>query len=237
MTATTVGPLTTDERLDLLSQQVQMIADELQAQRLQRQRWAELVEDSAPVMSGAMEMVTRELQELSDDLTLEDAARLARSLARATPTMEAMLSQLEAVRSLGEEIVPLTSAAMASTTSALQELDAKGYFTFARGGAAIMDRVVTSFTEEDLDALGDNVVLILNTVKEMTQPEVMNLLQRTALTAQEVDEEVTEPPSLLALLKQMRDPQTRRGLARVMTMLRTVGADESTPTPHPREER
>ena len=37
----------------------------------------------------------------------------------------------------------------------------------------IADRVVTEFTEEDVKALGDNVVTILNAVKEMTQPEVM----------------------------------------------------------------
>ena len=234
---TVSAPLTTDERLELLTEQVAMMADELRAQRAQRERWAELVEDAAPVMSGAMQLVTHELEDLSDDVTVEDAARLARSLARAIPTMEAMLVQLEAVRSLSEEVVPLASPAMATLTRTLQELEAKGYFTFAQGGAQIVDRVVTSFTEEDVQALGDNVVLILNTVKEMTQPEVMTLLQRTALTAQEVDEEIVEPPSMFALLKQMRDPETRRGLARVMTMLQTIGAEQSASGTTPPEKR
>ena len=35
-----------------------MIADELRQQREQRERWAELVSDSAPVVSGAFDMVT-----------------------------------------------------------------------------------------------------------------------------------------------------------------------------------
>jgi uncharacterized protein YjgD (DUF1641 family) len=176
--STSTMPLSTDERLDRLTEQLQVVTAELALQRVQRQRWAELLENSAPVMSGAMDLATRELADLED----------------------------------------------------------KGYFSFARGGAAIVDRVVTSFSEDDVEALGDNIVLILNTIKEMTQPEVMNLLQRTALTAQGVDEEITDPPSVFALLKQMRDPQTRRGLARVMTMLRTVGAEESTPGPRSREE-
>jgi uncharacterized protein YjgD (DUF1641 family) len=220
------APLTTDERLDLLTEQVAMIADELRAQRAQRERWAELVTDSAPVVSGAMEMVTRELDALSADVTVEDAAQLARSLVRAIPTMEALLRQLELVSSLVDEVVPLATPAMASLTGVLQDLDDKGYFRFAQGGVEIVDKVVTSFTEEDVAALGDNVVLILNTVKEMTQPEVMTLLQRTALTAQDVDQDFADSPSMLALLKQMRDPQTRRGLGRVMAMLRTVGAEQ-----------
>jgi len=74
-------------------------------------------------------------------------------------------------------------------------------------------------------------VTILNAVKEMTQPEVMGLVQRTAISVQDVEETHMEPPSMFALLKQMRDPQTRRGLARVMTMLHTVGEEHpSTPT-------
>ena len=39
-----------------------------------------------------------------------------------------------------------------------------------------MDQVVTSFGEEDVKQLGDNVVLILNTVKSLTQPEMLNLV-------------------------------------------------------------
>jgi uncharacterized protein YjgD (DUF1641 family) len=174
-------------------------------------------------------MVSRELESLSDDVTVEDAVQLARTLARAVPTMEALLRQLESISALGDEIVPLAAPAMATVTSTLQELDDKGYFTFAKGGADIVDKVVTSFSEDDIDALGDNVVLILNTVKEMTQPEVMTLLQRTALTAQDVDDDFAEAPSTFALLKQMRDPQTRRGLGRVMAMLRTIGAEQPAP--------
>jgi uncharacterized protein YjgD (DUF1641 family) len=141
--------------------------------------------------------------------------------------MEALLRQVDSLNALAADVVPLATPAMATLTSTLQGLDDKGYFAFAQGGAGIVDKVVTSFTEDDIEALGDNVVLILNTVKEMTQPEVMTLLQRTALTAQDVDDEFTDAPSMFALLKQMRDPQTRRGLGRVMTMLRTVGADQS----------
>jgi len=218
-----------DERLDLLTEQVALIAEEMRQQRLQRERWADLVSDSAPVVSGAFDMVSRELESLSDDVTVEDAAQLARTVARAVPTMEALLRQLESISALGDEIVPLAAPAMATVTSTLQELDDKGYFTFAKGGADIVDKVVTSFNEDDIDALGDNVVLILNTVKEMTQPEVMTLLQRTALTAQDVDDDFAEAPSTFALLKQMRDPQTRRGLGRVMAMLRTIGAEQPAP--------
>ena len=68
---------TTDERLDLLAEQVAEMADEMRRQRLQREQWADLVPDSSPVVSGAFDMMTRELETLSDDVNIEDAVALA----------------------------------------------------------------------------------------------------------------------------------------------------------------
>jgi uncharacterized protein YjgD (DUF1641 family) len=134
------------------------------------------------------------------------------------------------VMDLLAELNGLARPAMDLAVSKLGELDAKGYFAFAQQTAGVLDTVVTSFTPEDVKALGDNVVTILSTVREMTQPEVMHLVKRTAETAQDADEEFVTPPSTFALIKQMRDPEVRRGLARVMAMLQTVGADAGTAT-------
>ncbi len=69
-------------------------------------------------------------------------------------------------------------------------LERKGYFAFARGGMRIVDNIVTSFSEEDVRPLGDNVVLILQTVKEMTQPEIMNFVRNTV---QVIEREKDQP--------------------------------------------
>ena len=183
------------------------------------------METLVPVSRGAMDVATRELAELEADVTIDDVTRFARTTARAIPDMEVLVGQLGSLTELGHEVSSLGGAGMAKLTEVLQIAEDKGYFMFAREGAAIADKVVTSFDEDDVRALGDNVVTILNAVKELTQPEVMALLNRTALTIQEVEDTHIEPPSTFALLKSMRDPQTRRGLARVLSMLHTVGED------------
>ena len=83
-----------------------------------------------------------------------------------------------------------------------------------------MDKVVTSFTEEDVQQLGDNVVLILNTVKEMTQPEIMTMLSNTAHSIQ--DEEPVNT-SMISILRQLNDPAVRKGLAKTLNVLKSVG--------------
>ena len=228
MTAVLPTP-TLEDRLDRISDQVDEIALELRRQREAREQWAELTHELAPVTRDAMDLASRELQGLSEDVSIEDFTRFARTAARAVPQLETTLAQLGSVSELLAELTSLSGAGMATLSDTLAEAEQRGYFTFARGGFAIADRVVTSFGEDDVAALGDNVVLILNTLKEMTQPEVMTMLQRTALTAQHMDEPLA-PPSTLALLRQFRDPEVRRGLGRLMAVLRTLGqASPATP--------
>ncbi len=153
--------------------------------------------------------------------------RLAAQLDQVSEELTAQRRQRERLEELTHELTALSGAGMAAVTEALAVAEAKGYFSFARGSAAIVDKVVTSFDEDDVRALGDNIVLILNTVKEMTQPEVMGMLRRTAVTIQEVEEApAAQAPSTLALLKQMRDPEVRRGLERTLSLLRSVGAEQ-----------
>jgi uncharacterized protein YjgD (DUF1641 family) len=139
--------------------------------------------------------------------------------------LEAALRQLRPISELVGAASELTGDALTAATGKLGEAHERGYFAFAKGVGGIADRVVTSFTEEDVSALGDNIVLILNTVKDMTQPEIMGMLQRTIHTVQE-QEEPSEPPSMIGLLKEMRDPDVRRGLGRLLAVLRSMGQEQ-----------
>ena len=218
-------------RLDAMNAQMSVMAEQIAAADASRAMWAELMATLVPVSRGALDVATRELAELEADVTIDDLTRFARTTVRAVPQMEGLLSQLGSVSELGHEVTSISGAGLAKLTEILQAAEDKGYFMFAREGAAIADKVVTTYTQDDVRALGDNVVTILNAVKELTQPEVMTLLNRTALTIQEVEETHIEPPSAFALLKSMRDPQTRRGLARVLSMLHTVGEDNKPTRP------
>lgn len=213
------------ERVDRMSVQMDFIAEELMAQREARERWAELTDTLVPVTRGAMDVATRELEDLSSDVTAEDLARFARTTARTLPRLEMLMAQLDSLSELMHTVNSLSGAGMSRLTEVLEVADDKGYFAFARQGGLIADRVVTEFSEDDVAALGENVVTILNAMKELTQPEVMALVQRTAITVQDGEDTHIEPPSMFALVKSMRDPQTRRGLARVLSMLHTVGEE------------
>jgi uncharacterized protein YjgD (DUF1641 family) len=153
---------------------------------------------------------------------------MATQLDALTAELRHQRAQRELLTELLGEASQLGGPAMASITERLQVAQDKGWFDFARSGMGVVDRIVTNFDEDDVEALGDNVVLILETVKEMTQPEIMTMLRRTFHEVNEPGVTPSDPPSLFALLREMRDPQVRAGLARLLGLLRSLAAEPTT---------
>ncbi len=224
-------PPSVEERLDRLADELAQVTNELRRQRESRERWAELLDDLAPLAEQAMSVTISHLDIDSSDV--ENLIKLAHSLARNASVLGAWIGPLRSMSALADELAPLATPAVASLNSRLQQLDERGYFAFARRSVDVLDNVVTSFSEEDVRLLGENIVLILQTVKQMTQPEVMGMLRRTALTMQQADPQ-SGAPSMRGLLGQLRDPLVRRGLSRTLVALRSVGAQpDPRPAPDP----
>lgn len=209
-----------NQKVDALSAQVAFLAEEARLQQQRRQEWDELKNDLTPVASEAYRLSVQQLDEIEAYVQLEDILRVTKRLVRNTRNLEQMLDQLEGFADLSRELSPLSQDMFLMLMTRLDEMERKGYFTFLQGGLEIADQIVTNFSEEDVRQLGENVVLILQTVKEMTQPEIMQLLSSTASVMRE--EGIPEDVSMLYLLRQMRDPAVKRGLAKTLNVLRTV---------------
>jgi uncharacterized protein YjgD (DUF1641 family) len=212
-----------NEKLDALAQQVAYLTDQAQRAERQRQERAELMHDLTPIVNDGFRIAVEQLEEVQEYVDLSDLLRLFKRLLRNGRNLETMLDQLESLMDLAQTIGPLSNHAFETAADLLQQAEHRGYFNFTKGALKIADNIVTSFTEEDVLRLGDNIVLILNTAKDMTQPQIMNLVRNVVSG---IETEVAKPvnTSLPALLGQMRDPDVRRGLALSMRVLRVIGA-------------
>jgi len=235
-TAAPARPEELEAKIDALTEQVAFLAEEARLARQRREMWTELQADAMPIAGDVLQVLERELEELSTDVSLSDLGDLARRLVRVAPILDKALGYMESFAELFSDMMPLSEHAMDVATDRLVTLDQKGYFSFAKAGVHVVDRVVTGFSEEEVEALGDNVVLILETVKEMTQPEIMAVLYRMIEAVQrqqqQLEKEPADPPGLFALMRRMRDPEIRRGLGRA---LNTLGAVSDVDTGPPRK--
>lgn len=212
-----------NRKLDLLSTQVAFLAEEAENARRRRMMWNDLAADLSPVVRDVYGVAEEEFASLRPHVEMDDLLYLLRRLARNVRTFNEMLDQLESAKDFLADAAPLTREMIDEVTVQLDGMERKGYFGFLRQGMYIADQIVTSFSEEDVRLLGDNIVLILNTVKALTQPEIMNLAANLTSAFEEVEERQDElPTSLFGLLRQMGDPEVRRGLAVTMEVLKVI---------------
>jgi len=211
-----------NQKIDSLSAQVSYLSEQaLASERLRLER-AELVRDITPLANQAFNLAIEQLEEVQESIDLNDLLRLFKRLLRNGRNLEKMLDQLESLADLMETVGPLANAAFGKAVDITADMEAKGYFNFTRGGMKVMDSLVASFSEEDLNHLSDNISLVLSIVKEITQPEILDYAGHTLTN---VRQELEKPvdASYTGLMRQLRNRDVRRGLALTLRILQVIG--------------
>lgn len=224
-----------EERLDEIAGRLDRLATLVEAdiedRRASAAVWSDLEHELWPVAGRAVDRLSSELADVEDEVTLERLGAILRVLARSLPDLEALAALVSPAVELGREVAPLVGPAVDAVSDRIAATAGDADLLELVGAAGrLAGRVAGSFTADDVDALGDNIVLILQTVRDMTQPEIMRMLRRTVqgVSEEETFGEVEEPPGLLALLRELRRPQARRGLNRLVHILGSLGAEEDT---------
>ena len=218
-----------NQKIDLLTAQVSYLSEQAQLAERQRLERLELVRDVTPLANQAFSLAIEQLEEVQEYIDLNDLLRLFKRFLRNGRNLEKMLDQLESLADLIETVSPLADDAFGKAVDVMAGLESRGYFAFAQSGMKLVDNIVTSFSVEDVDRLGDNIVLILNTVKDMTQPEIINFVHSTLLVAEKAIEKPVDV-SYLGLVRQMRDPAVRRGLALTLRVMQVIGSQAASET-------
>ena len=142
-------------------------------------------------------------------------------LERLEERLDRLLAAQEAQQEFLEEMSPIAKAVMEAGTEKLAAAEEVGWFRFGNGAAEVAEAVVTHTSEDDLAQLKDGIVPILETVRQMTQPEVLKMLDEVAAVLHRADE--LEPVGAFGLAGASQDADVQRGIAVMIEILREIG--------------
>jgi uncharacterized protein YjgD (DUF1641 family) len=198
--------------LETLHQKLDVISEQLEAQQRQQRELQELQQDMLPIVNHMIKLSIDELAEIGNDFQLEDLLFLLKRVLRNTRLIRRLMDIVEGTAGLIDELQPIGIQAFSTSVETLDRLEREGWH--------IVERIVNEFNEEDVRALGDNIVTILTTVRNMTQPEILSLANN-AITAISPREQV-EDISTLQLIRELGDPRVRRGMVRLLNMVKAL---------------
>lgn len=211
-------------QLDEINKKLDFILGEIDLQRKHRLEIQGLKEDLTRVAKDVYLTSIEELEQVHDYIKTGDILHLFKKLLRNINNLTKLFEQLENLGDFLKDFSPISKEMAIDFMHKLDELDRKGYFTFIKETQNILDHIVTSFTVEDVKALGDNIVTILNTVKNLTQPDMLHTINNALNVYKKLDIEVKEDISLIKLIKELNHPETKKALYFSLQFLKSLSS-------------
>ncbi len=209
-------------QINEINRKLDVILEEIELQRRHRLEVEDLKDDLMRVGKDVYETTVEELEGVAEHINTGDILHLGKKLIRNVNNINGMFDQLESMNDLLRDISPISREVAIDFMQKLDEFDRKGYFDFMREIFRAMDNVVESFTVDDVRALGDNIVTILNTIKNLTQPDMLHAINNALSVYQKLDIEVDAEISYFTLIRRMNTPEMRRGLAFAIRFLKSM---------------
>ena len=211
-----------DKDLELLHKKIDFLTEQVMETRRRQRELDELKKDLTPVVTDLMNTAVEELDQIAPYFTYEDLIYLLKKLLRNTRQLTALFQQLESAADFVKDATPLSKEVFDAVLEKTNELEQRGYFNFFRAAFGIIDNIVEHYSEEDIRLLGENVTTILDTVKQMTQPEIMQSVQNAMAVYQDIEIVQPEKVSMFSLIKQLFDPEVQKSLAVGLAILKKV---------------
>lgn len=209
-----------------INKKLDLVLEELAIQKQKRQAVEDLVTDLNLVGNDLFKATVDELDHAGVELDTEELKSLFFRLLRNAGTLNEMLQMAESMIDLSRDVGPVVTQMGLDAIQKMHELEEKGYFEFLKELTGIIDNIVVHFNADDVRLLADNIVTILETLKNLTQPEMLDALNNAVNVFKKIEIDNVEEYSLWKAFNELRTPEGKRGLGFIMTFLKNITQEE-----------
>ena len=212
----------TTQQIAELNQKVDMILEYVNQQRLKSQAIDDLVADVSIIGKDAYDSTVKALDErevvLDPDQLRELGIRVAQNIGNFNTLLDGMGSVMDLLKDAG----PIANEVIIDGTRKLHEFEQKGYFEFIREIGVIMDQIVTYYSVKDVRMLADNVVSILDIVKNLTQPQMLKSVDTWVKVFSSMETEDVPEYSIFRVIREINKPEMKKAWGFLYTFLKNI---------------
>ena len=215
----------TSKQIAELNQKVDMILEYVNQQRLKSQAIDDLVADASIIGKDVYDSTVKALDDHEVVLEPDELRELGIRLAQNVGNFNTMLDTLGSTMDLMKDVGPIVNEVIIDSTKKLHEFEQKGYFDFLREFGHIIDNIVTHYGVEDVHMLADNVVAILDTLKDLTQPDMLKSVDNAVKVFSSLEMDNIPSYSIFGVMREMNKPEMKKALGFFMTFMKNMSKD------------
>jgi len=195
-----------------LDQKMDLILQHLNEQKQRSESVTDLVADVSIVGKDIYDSTVKALDDQNVEIQPEELQELGIRLLRNISNINTMLDFMESMTDLAKDVAPIANEVIIDGTRKLHEFEEKGYMEFFKEMGTILDNIITHFSPEDIKSLADNIVTIMETVKNITQPEMLQTLNNAVNIYSSMNIEEAPQYSVWKLMREMNQPEMKKAL-------------------------
>jgi len=213
------------QQIDDINRKLDIILEEVFAQKQSRETISDLADDLSLVGKDVFKNTVIELDKAGVELDSDALKGTGIRLIRNIDNINEFLDTLESINDFLKDASPIARQVGLDAIQKMNELDKKGYIEFFKELSKVLENVVSHFSVEDVRDLSENVVTILETVKEMTQPDMLSAMDNAVNVFKNLDTKDIPEYSLWKAMKEMRSPEMKKGLGFIITFLKNLAKE------------
>lgn len=215
------------QQVDELNRKVDLMLEIMSRQSQRSDAMQDLIEDLSIVGKDAFQTAVDELTIQNIQVDGEDVKYLIFKFLRNIKTFGELMDTLESVMDFLNDAGPIVKDAGIAVTNSLGEFEKQGYFEFLKEVRKILDNIVKNYPPEEVRALADNIVTILDTVKNLTQPDMLSAINNAVNIFKNLDTTEVKEYSLWKAFREMNTPEMKRGIGFMITFMKNLSKESN----------
>jgi len=220
------------ERLERIEQRLEGVArveKQMQAFAGPWDNLSDLGRDLSLLTQPAVKKLTDEMVEVEVGFQMEDFFALMKKLLPSLKYLTWSLEQLENLIDWWQDMEPLMKLGFPKLVDYLDDLEQKGIFRINAAVLEMYGKIATNYQPEDIDAMGDGFVRMHGVVKKLSNPQLIQFLEKVIDIPLEINLEEARPAGPFGLLWRMRSKECKEGLGVLVELTKALSKLKTAP--------
>ena len=190
---------------------------------------SDLGRDLSLLTEPAVKKLTEEMVEVEVGFQMEDFFALIKKLLPSLKYLTWSLEQMENLIDWWTDMEPVLKLAVPKVIDYLDDLEQKGIFRINGAVLEMYGKIAANYTPEDIDAMGDGFVRMHGVVKKLSNPQLIQFLEKVIDIPLEMNLEEARPAGPFGLLWRMRDKECQEGLGVLVELTKALSRLKAAP--------
>lgn len=204
------------ERLDQIEAQLAPLTESYKSM-------SELKRDMAPLANSAVRLLIHELEDVESGFQLEDFMEMVKEFMRSVRYITWSMRQLKNLVDFLTTLEPLLKSSVPQLINYLDDWEQRGVFRIINATLGVRAKIAEAYTPEDIEKIGDGLVVLLGLAKEITSPQSIAFLQGVAEIPTKLDLKESKEVGPFGAMWALRNKEVKEGIGVMIELTKELG--------------